>query len=99
MTAWDAFLLGIVQGATEFLPVSSSGHLVIVQSLLSVSVEGVAFEVIVHLGTLFSILLVYFSRITELTVGVLRNDRPSLSYAGLLFVATIRAGVIGILAK
>ncbi|HBV05369.1 MAG TPA: undecaprenyl-diphosphate phosphatase, partial [Gemmatimonadetes bacterium] len=99
MTKWDAFLLGIVQGATEFLPVSSSGHLVIVQSLLSVNVEGVAFEVIVHLGTLVSILLVYFSRINELTVGVLRNDRRSLSYAGLLFVATIPAGLIGILAK
>ena len=99
MTAWDAFLLGIVQGATEFLPVSSSGHLVIVQSLLSVSVEGVAFEVIVHLGTLFSIMLVYRSRITELTVGVLGKDQHSLSYAGLLFVATIPAGLIGILAK
>ena len=99
MTYWDAFLLGIIQGATEFLPVSSSGHLVIVQSLLSVSIEGVAFEVVVHLGTLFSILLVYRRRIIDLTVGALRNDRDSLAYGGLLIAATIPAAVLGLFAK
>ena len=99
MTYWDAFLLGIIQGATEFLPVSSSGHLVIVQNLLSISIEGLAFEVIVHLGTLFSILLVYRRRISDLTVGALRNDRDSIAYVGLLIAATIPAAVLGIFAK
>jgi len=81
MSLWESLILGIVQGATEFLPVSSSGHLVIVQNLLAVNIEGVAFEVAVHLATLVSI------------------DRESLEYAGLIIVATIPAGLLGVFAK
>ena len=65
MTWWEAALLGLVQGLTEFLPVSSSGHLVLGKYLLGLDAEGasnVTFEVFVHFGTVLSILTVYWSR-------------------------------------
>ena len=99
MSVWESLILGIIQGATEFLPVSSSGHLVIAQNLLAVSIEGVAFEVAVHLATLLSILLVYRSRVTELLGGMLTGERAAFEYAGLVIVATIPAGVLGVFAK
>ena len=56
----DALILGILQGITEFLPVSSSGHLVLGQKLLGINIPGNAFEVILHIGTLMSILVVFW---------------------------------------
>jgi len=99
MTIWEAVLLGVVQGATEFLPVSSSGHLVMVQTVLGVTDSGVVFEVAVHLATLLSILLVYRTRVVDLARGALRGDRTSLRYVGLLAVATLPAGIVGVLWK
>ncbi|HSM04878.1 MAG TPA: undecaprenyl-diphosphate phosphatase [Longimicrobiales bacterium] len=96
MTLWEAIVLGIVQGATEFLPVSSSGHLVMSQELLGVEVPGILFEVAVHLATLISILVVYRKRVADLVVGCLRGERDSLGYAGLLVLATIPAAVLGL---
>ena len=93
MSLWESLILGIIQGATEFLPVSSSGHLVIAQNLLAVSIEGVAFEVAVHLATLVSILLVYRSRVTELVGGMLTGERAAFEYAGLVIVFTAYAFV------
>jgi len=55
----QAVLLGIVQGLTEFLPVSSSGHLVLTQYLLNIKVPGIAFEVTTHLGTLLAVVLIF----------------------------------------
>ncbi len=68
MTWWEAALLGLVQGLTEFLPVSSSGHLVLGQYLLGLDTTGgnVVFEVFVHFGTVLSIITVYRQRIFEL---------------------------------
>jgi len=61
----EAIILGIVQGLTEFLPVSSSGHLVMAQSLLGVEPDGgIVFEVAVHVATLVAILLYYFKRVS-----------------------------------
>ena len=61
MTWWEALLLGLVQGITEFVPVSSSGHLVLSQHLLGIGAEeaDITFEVFVHFGTVLSILTVY----------------------------------------
>jgi len=99
MTLWEAVVLGFVQGATEFLPVSSSGHLVIVQAVLGVQVPGVLFEVAVHVATLLSIVLVYRKRLTELALGAASGDRDSLRYLGLIVVATIPAGLVGVFGK
>jgi undecaprenyl-diphosphatase len=99
MTLWEALLLGIVQGATEFLPVSSSGHLVMAETVLGVNESGVIFEVAVHVATLVSILLVYRTRVMDLAQGALTGDRAALRYLGLLVVATIPAAVIGIIWK
>ena len=55
LKAWQALLLGLLQGFTEFLPVSSSGHLVIAQSLLGVKAEMLTFDIFVHVGTLIAV--------------------------------------------
>lgn len=96
MSTLEAILLGIVQGATEFLPVSSSGHLVVAQRLLGLDLPGVAFEVAVHLGTLVSIFWVYRARISSLAEGAVRRTRSAWREIGLLIVATIPAALIGV---
>lgn len=96
MTWYEAVLLGLLQGATEFLPVSSSGHLVIGQAVLGVQLPGVGFEVALHVATLVSVLLVYRARIAALVVGAARRERDQLAYAGLLLLASVPAGVAGV---
>ena len=68
MTWWEALLLGLIQGLTEFIPVSSSGHLVLGQHLLGLGADqaDVTFEVFVHFGTVLSILTVYWNDVAEL---------------------------------
>lgn len=97
MTPFEAIVLGIVQGATEFLPVSSSGHLVIFQALLDVRAPGVVFEVAVHVATLLSILVVYRTRVGDLAVGAVRRDPTAWRYLGLLVLATLPAVFVGLL--
>ena len=63
MTLLDAILLGIIQGLTEFLPISSSGHLVLGQMILDVELPGNGFEVVTHLGTLLSVLCIFYKEI------------------------------------
>ena len=97
MTLWEALLLGVVQGATEFLPVSSSGHLVMAQTALDVNESGVVFEVAVHLATLISILLVYRTRVVDLAGDGIAGKPAALRYIGLLVVATLPAALVGVL--
>ncbi|MEX0600157.1 MAG: undecaprenyl-diphosphate phosphatase [Rhodothermales bacterium] len=80
MSWWEAALLGLIQGLTEFLPVSSSGHLVLAQHLLGLEASGITFEVFVHFGTVLSIVTVYRHRIVELLAG---------AWAGLIRPAKI----------
>lgn len=99
MSALEAVALGILQGLTEFLPVSSSGHLVIGQALLDIHLPGVTFEVTVHLATLCAVLWVYRRRVGSLASGALRGDRSSWIYIGLLVLASVPAGLAGVLAR
>ncbi len=70
MPIWKGIILGIIQGAAEFLPVSSSGHLVLVKELLGVDLEsgGVFFDVMLHLGTLFAIFIAFWKDIKHLII-------------------------------
>ena len=95
LTWWEGLLLGLVQGLSEFLPISSSGHLVIAQGLLGYRSPGVAFEVLLHVATLASVLIVYWQRVTSVLAGMARGDRPSWRFAGLLVVGSIPAAVMG----
>lgn len=96
MTWYEGVLLGFLQGATEFLPVSSSGHLVMGQELLGLQVPGMAFEVALHFATLLSVVVVYRERIGALLVGVARGERRQMRHAGLLVAASVPAAIAGI---
>ena len=96
----DAILLGIVQGLTEFLPVSSSGHLVLAQEILQANLgQGILFEVAVHIATLFAILIYYRRRVATLVYGTLTRERKALEYAGKIIVGTIPAVIVALLFK
>lgn len=99
MSVIEAIVLGVVQGLTEFLPVSSSGHLVLGQALLGIDLPGVTYEVVVHLATLCAVLWVYRARVLGLLAGALRGERASWTYIGLLLLASVPAGLAGVLAR
>ena len=89
MPVLEMLILAVVQGIAEFLPISSSGHLVILGGLLGVSDDSATVEIILHAGTLGSILVVYWKRLLDL----LTSDRRVIP---LLVVGTIPAGVMGV---
>ena len=95
----QALLLGIVQGLTEFLPVSSSGHLMIVKELLGVDAEGfLDFTVTVHLATVLSTLVVFWKPICKLLAGFFKfkyNDETD--YIFKIIVSMIPVAVVGFL--
>jgi undecaprenyl-diphosphatase len=96
MTLLQAVILGALQGLTEFFPVSSSGHLVLAESLLGVNPPGVSFEVMVHLATVFSVIVLYRRRLIGLVSGLFRLQRDALTYVGMLLLASVPAGLVGV---
>lgn len=88
MSVWQALILGAVQGITEFLPVSSSGHILLVGRLLGVR-AGMLFEVMMHVGTLLAVVIVFRKELLELF-------RPPLTRLWLLLLATLPAGIAGV---
>jgi len=89
LTTIEALILGFVQGLTEFLPVSSSGHLVIFQHLLGISEAPLTFDVLVHMGTLLAVFAAFWRDI----VDICKNPFSKLTY--LIVVASIPAAFIG----
>jgi undecaprenyl-diphosphatase len=96
MTWWEALILGVVQGLTEFFPVSSSGHLVIGQELLGLRIPGIAFDVIVHIATLFSVIIVYREKLLRLLKGLVGAAEVSAwPYLMKLALATLPVVIVG----
>lgn len=100
MTYFEAAILGIIQGLTEFLPVSSSGHLVLAEHLLEVKQPGISFEIIVHIGTLLSVVIYFHKRLWELVRSLwTRTMTAERKLVGLLVLGTIPAVLAGLLLK
>ena len=96
---WQGILLGLVQGLTEFLPISSSGHLVLAERLVGFTPPGLFFEIAVHVATLLSVFIAYRARIGELVRGMLAGGKESWRYAGLLLLASVPAALAGVLLR
>lgn len=111
MTTIEAIILGIIQGLTEFLPISSSGHLVLLQQLLGLKEAEILFNVCVHLGTLAAVIIVFHREIKNIVVALLRlfvaagkKDRtlsaiesnPELKMAMLIIIGFIPTALLGL---
>jgi undecaprenyl-diphosphatase len=93
----EALFLGLVQGLTEFLPVSSSGHLVVFGSLLGLEADGnLLFEVGVHVASLLAIAIFYRQKILELVRGIFAAKPGAIEYVGKLVVATLPAVAVAL---
>lgn len=97
MTWWQGVVLGVVQGLTEFLPISSSGHLVVAEAAIGLSTPGVVVEVVLHVATLLAVVIVYRKTLWSLSTGVIARDRTAWRYVLLLAVGTVPAAATGLL--
>lgn len=96
MTVFQAVVLGIVQGLTEFVPISSSAHLVLVPTMLGWPRPPVAFDVLLHGGTLVGVLIYFAADLLQLAKGSLQRG-PERRMIGFLAIGTFPAALTGIL--
>ncbi|MGI9256031.1 MAG: undecaprenyl-diphosphate phosphatase [Salinispira sp.] len=104
MTATESLLFGLIQGLTEFLPVSSSGHLALMKNLWGLENIPLVFDILLHFATLLAVLIMFRTRLGELMRSVYRSitgradeqDRMHIRLIGLIIAATIVTAVLGI---
>jgi undecaprenyl-diphosphatase len=97
-SVYQAIVLGIVQGLTEFLPVSSSGHLILIPWLLKWQEDpGLAFDVVLHLGSLLALLIFYWREWLEMVLSIVNGNRVQRRLLFLLVVASVPGAIIGVL--
>ncbi len=104
MSLFEAIILGLVQGMTEFLPISSSAHLIIVQAMFDMSFAGFSFEILLHLASVLAVILYYRRDLIEIIRGFFAyftnrstQNKSMFFFAIYLVVATAITGVAGIL--
>jgi len=96
MPTWQVILLGLLEGLTEFIPVSSTGHILLAGHFLGFNSPGKTFEVLIQLGAILAILTVYSARLIHLALA-LPTDPRSRRFVGGILIAFLPAAVIGVL--
>ena len=99
MDLWQALVLGLVEGVTEFLPVSSTGHLLVTQRLLGIAQTGAsdAYAICIQAGAIAAVLVLYTRRLRQLAAGLLGRDPEGRRLAVALVLAFLPAAVVGLL--
>ena len=95
MAGFQAIFLAVIQGITEFLPISSSGHLVIFQKIFGLQ-PPVLFDILVHVGTLGAVFFFFRKRLTEIIKGLITNDHGSSRLLVLIIIGSIPAAFFGV---
>src|SRR5438270_5770182 len=95
MTLWQAIVLGIIQGLTEFLPISSTAHLRIVPALCGWDDPGAAFTAVIQLGTLVAVFAYFRHEVISITRGVFRGEK----LGWMIAAGTVPVVVVGLLFK
>ncbi|WP_163272215.1 undecaprenyl-diphosphate phosphatase [Chelativorans alearense] len=96
-TIAEALLLGVLEGLTEFIPVSSTGHILLAGHFLGFKSTGKAFEILIQLGAVLAVLSVYAARLWKMALDLPRDSATRRFFLGIL-VAFLPAAVIGVLA-
>ncbi len=104
MTLFHLFLVAVIQGITEFLPISSSGHLILLPNLTGMADQGLLIDVAVHVGTLFAVVIYFWADVKAALAGLGRLARGKIDTEGaklawLLIIATIPVVIIGLVLK
>ncbi|MBO4558288.1 MAG: undecaprenyl-diphosphate phosphatase [Bacteroidales bacterium] len=100
MSWFEAIILGLVQGLTEFLPVSSSGHLAIAKTLFGIETGDISFEIVVHAATVLSVLVVFWKDIIKLLEGLFKfKFNSETKYILFLVISMIPVFVVGMFFK
>lgn len=99
MQLWHAILLGLIQGLTEFLPVSSTAHLTLAEHLLIGRGMPLAFDVLLHVGTLLALVVYFRKELGRVLLGILGKDAEGRRLALWLLVAMIPTGILGLLTR
>ena len=96
---WKTVLIGVVEGLTEFLPVSSTGHIILAEELLHFQgPPGKVFEIVIQLGAILAVCFLYRAKIWDTVAGVLQRETPALRFATAIVVAFLPAAVVGVVA-
>ncbi len=96
---WKALLIGVVEGLTEFLPVSSTGHIILAEEVLDFQgPPGKVFEIVIQLGAILAVCLLYRAKIWTTAMGVLERDKRATRFAIAILVAFLPAAIIGVAA-
>jgi len=92
---WQALVLGLIQGITEWLPISSSGHLILFEKLYGIT-QPIALNVVLHLASLIVVLIVFRKDILKLIMGFLNGEKYFVQYFIWLVIASIPVAIIGL---
>jgi undecaprenyl-diphosphatase len=96
---WKTVLIGVVEGLTEFLPVSSTGHIILAEEVLHFQgPPGKVFEIVIQLGAILAVCVLYRAKIWATASGVLRRDPVALRFTAAIVVAFLPAAVVGVAA-
>jgi undecaprenyl-diphosphatase len=96
---WKTVLIGIVEGVTEFLPVSSTGHIILAEEVLNFQgPPGKVFEIVIQLGAILAVCVLYRAKIWGTVTGVVRREPLALRFAMAVIVAFLPAAVVGVAA-
>ncbi len=96
---WKALLIGVVEGLTEFLPVSSTGHIILAEEVLHFQgPPGKVFEIVIQLGAILAVCLLYRAKIWTTVEGVLQRDKRAIRFAAAIAVAFLPAAIVGVAA-